>query len=30
MIKLYKGDLVIALCSIRISSDKRIMTFDMN
>ena len=30
MIKLYKGDLVHALCLIKISSDKGIMTFAMN
>ena len=30
MIELYKGDLVHALCLIRISSDKRTTTFIMD
>ena len=30
MIELYKGDLVHAFCSIRISSDKRAMMFTMD
>ena len=30
MIELYKGDLIHALCSIRISCDKRTRTFTMD
>ena len=30
MIELYKGDLVRALCSIRLSTDKRTTTFTMD
>ena len=30
MIELYKDDLIHALCSIRISSEKRTTTFTMN